>query len=215
MNTHAEFDLYLSEYQKDMVKIINKYRKAHHKLSVEEIVSEANLLLVKGKDKIIETLDKEFDQNNFKRMAYAYVRNAINWSNYRAINSKDGKMQNKILDAMHSLHDENVTTFELAVETNGCEDELEIFSNQQFLKNFIHVLTKYYYLLSNNEIKLLSYIQKGLNQYEISEKMGVTHQAISYAIIGLKEKVKSQFNFNDIYNQKEVKGQASLEALFS
>ena len=128
MKTHTEFDLYLSEYQKDMVKIINKYRKAYHKLSVEEIVSEANLLLVKGKDKIIETLGKEFDQNNFKRMAYAYVRNAINWSNYRAINSKDGKMQNKILDAIHNLHDENVTTFELAVETNGCEDELEIFS---------------------------------------------------------------------------------------
>ncbi len=208
------FDTYLSEYQEDMVRIIGKHRKKWHKLSIEEIVSEANLLLIKGKDKIIETLKEEFNKTNFQKMAYAYVRNAITWSHHKATNCKDGKMQSKILDGVHNHDDEAVTTFELAIETVGQEDELEIFSNKKFLKNFIHVLTKYYYLLSDNETRILSYMQKGMNQYEIAKKMNVTHQAISHAVLGLKHKVKSQFDFNDIYNQNEGKGQSSLEALF-
>ena len=154
VNMEELFDLYLSEYQKDMVRIIGKHRKKWHKLSIEEIASEANLLLVKGKKKIIETLNKEFDKTNFQKMAYAYVRNAITWSHHKAINCKDGKMQSKILDGVHNHDDEAVTTFELAVETVGQEDELEIFSNKKVLKNFIHVLTKYYYLLSDNETRI-------------------------------------------------------------
>lgn len=209
------FDGYLCEYQEDMVKIIAKHRNNYHKLSVEEIVSEANLLILKGKNKIIETLGDDFDHTNFKKMCYAYVKNAISWSHYKAINSKDGKMKSKILDSTHTLHDESVTTFEFAVETIGDETELEIFSNKEALKNFIHVLTKYYSLLSKNEIKLLSYIQKGLNQYQISEEMGVTHQAISHAVVCLREKVNSQFKFSEIYNESKLGGQAALEASLS
>ena len=207
------FDRYLCEYQEDMVKIVGKHRRNYHQLSLEEIISEANLLLVKGKDKFIKTLGPDLlDQNNFKRMAYAYVKNAISWSNHRAINSKDGKMKSKILDSTHNLNDESVTTFELAVKTIGDDTELEIFSNKDALKNFIHVLTKYYYLLTDGETRILSYMQKGLNQYEISEEMGVTRQAVSYAIIGLKEKVQSQFDFNDIYNENCLNGQSALES---
>jgi len=216
MTNSDSFDAYLSKYQEDMLKIISKHRRHYHKLSVEEIISEANLLLLKGKDKIIDTLGEEFNENNFKKMAYAYVKNCISWSNHEALNSKRGKMQSKILDSMHSLDDgEPVTTFELAMETVGKDDELEIFSSKDGLKNFIHVLTQYYYLLSDNETKILSYMQKGMNQYEMSAEMGVTRQAISFALIGLKEKVSSQFNFRDIYNENSNTGQKALDSLFS
>ena len=59
----AQFEQYLSEYQEDLVKIIGKYRRNYHQLSAEEIASEANLRLIKGRDKIIESLGNDFNQN--------------------------------------------------------------------------------------------------------------------------------------------------------
>lgn len=206
------FDEYLASYQEDIVKIVGKYRRPNHALSHDEISSEANLLLIKGKNKILEKLGDDFSHVNFKKMAFAYVKNAINWSNYAEKNSKDSK---NLVDSVHQSEDGPLTTYELALETQGKEDDFDFLKNTDHLKQFIHVLTNYSYLLTESEIKIISYMQKGLNQYDISEKLNVTHQAISFAVIKLKEKLKSQFNFNDIYNEKDLKGQAALEALFS
>ena len=207
----AQFEQYLSEYQEDLVKIIGKHRRNYHQLSAEEIASEANLLLIKGRDKIIKSLGNDFNQNSFKRMAYAYVKNAISWSNHKELNNKAGKMRKKIVDLVHEGEDGPITTFDLALQKAGEEDCAEIFSNSDALKNFIHVLVKYYYLLTDNEVKILSYMQKGMNQYDMAEKTGVTRQAISHAILGLKEKIQSQFDFEDIYHEKKIGGQSALE----
>jgi predicted transcriptional regulator len=206
------FDRYLADYQEDIIKIVGKHRNNYHSLSHDEVSSEANSLLVKGKNKILEKLGDDFSHVNFKKMAFAYVKNAISWSNYAEKNSKHSK---NILDSVHEGEDGPMTTYELALETQGKEDDLDFLKNSDHLKQFIHVLTNYSYLLSESEIKIISYMQKGLNQYDISKELNVTHQAISFAVIKLKEKLKSQFNFNDIYNEESVNGQAALEELFS
>ena len=206
------FDEYLAEYQQDIAKIIGKHRHANHALSHDEIVSEANLLLIKGKNKILEKLGKDFSHANFKKMAFAYVRNAINWSHYSENNSKEAK---NLLDSVHESEDGPMTTYELALETQGVEDDLDILKNTDSLKQFIHVLTHYSYLLSESEVKIISYMQKGLKQEQISEKLGVTHQAISFAVVKLKEKLQSQFNLTDILNQKAPKGKEAIANFFS
>ena len=208
----SRFDSYLSSYQNDMVKIIGKYRHKNHKLSPEEVISEANILLIKNKNNILNKLDEDFNEINFKKMAFAYVKNAINWSNYAEKNSKESK---NLLDSVHESEDGPMTTFDLALETQGVEDELDIFKDSISCKDFLHVLTQYAYILSENEVKIISYMQKGLNQYEISEKLGITHQAISFAVVGLKEKLKSQFKFADIMSSKTPNGKRALASFFS
>jgi RNA polymerase sigma factor (sigma-70 family) len=205
------FDEYLSDYQEDIIKIVGKHRHSNHALSHDEVISESNILLIKSKGKILEKLDKDFSHVNFKKMAFAFVRNAISWSHYAEYNSKDSK---NLLDNLHQGEDGPMTTYELAIETQCIEDDIDSITDVDHLKQFIHVLINYSYLLTENEIKIISYVQKGLSQDQISEKLNVTHQAVSFAVVKLKQKLKSQFNFNDIYNQKEPKGQSCLEALF-
>tara|TARA_A100001515_G_C4561564_1_gene206784 strand:+ start:78 stop:947 length:870 start_codon:yes stop_codon:yes gene_type:complete len=205
------FDDYLSKYQEDMVKIVGKYRHPNHAMTAEEVISEANILLIKGKNKILEKLKDDFNEVNFKRMAFAYVKNAINWTNYSERNSKDAK---NLADGIHESEDGPKTTFELAIETQGVEDETDLFSNTESLKQFLHVLTQYAYILTENETKLISYLQKGLSQDEISEKLGVTHQAVSFCFVNLKKKLKSQFRFGEVMSEKRNAGEKAMAKFF-
>jgi RNA polymerase sigma factor (sigma-70 family) len=205
------FDDYLSKYQEDMVKIVGKYRYANHAMSAEEVISEANLLLIKGKNKILEELQDDFNEVNFKKMAFAYVKNAISWTNYAERNSKDAR---NLADGVHESEDGPKTTFELAIDTQGVEDEVDLFSNTESLKQFLHVLTQYSYILTENETKLISYLQKGLSQDQISEKLGVTHQAISFCFVNLRKKIKSQFRFGEIMSEKRNAGEKAMAKFF-
>lgn len=206
------FDKYISEYQEDIVKIVGKYRHPSHALTNNEIISEANILLIKSKQKILDLLGNEFDQVNFKKMAFAYVKNAISWTNYSEMNSKDSK---HLSDGVHQSDDGPITTYELALETQSSEDDADLLGSPESLKQFLHVLTEYSYILTEGETKILSYLQKGLTHDEMSEKLGVTRQAISFAFIKLKEKLKSQFNFNDIFSEKRSNGTKAISDFFS
>ena len=193
------YDSFLCEYQKDIKKIIGKYRKAYHKLSPEDLFSEANLYLVKYKKKILSTFNKEtpLTQAEFKKIAFHYVKNCINWSHSREYNEKDNLNR---VDQIHNTEEGVKTTFELAVETSGKEDDPIDDAHDLNLKRFMHVLLNYSYLLTESETKILSYIEKGLNQDAISEKLGVTRQAVSHSFVQMKEKLNSQFKFENILN---------------
>ena len=55
------YDIWLAEFQPDIVRIIGKFRKNFHHLDLEEVASQANLALIKGKEKLISTYDGEFN----------------------------------------------------------------------------------------------------------------------------------------------------------
>jgi len=194
------FDDFLVEFQDDIKRIAGKFKKHFHLLSDDEIYSECNLHLLKGKEKILSTFsqDSDFTREQFKKIAYHYVKNEVVWSHYRVQNKSYNRRR---LDGFVETEDGTKTTFEAAIETRGVENE-ELDNDNLFLqansKQFFHILTKYCYLLTEKECVILSYAQKGVNQYEISKKLKVTHQAVSAMFLGIQDKLKNFFNFNEV-----------------
>jgi RNA polymerase sigma factor (sigma-70 family) len=208
------FDEFLTSYQEDIKKIVGRHRNSFHKLSFEDVVSEANLILLKGKRKILEACGKDFDMILLKKVCFAYVKNAIIWSHYKE--GKDKDYINK-LDSMHHSHEFGlITTFDLSLQTTSKEEFDDFYENnnpkesserRENLKSFFDVLVKYTYLLTDTEISTISYLKKGLNCYEIASEIGVTHQAVSASVRNLNEKISSHFNLNKLspsYISKEI-----------
>ncbi len=84
-----QFNLWLQDFQTDIIKIVGKYRKSYHKLSSEEVISEINISLLKKRTGLIEYMIKNdgFHQQNFKRSAFVYSRNLISWTHSYMMNS--------------------------------------------------------------------------------------------------------------------------------
>ena len=193
------FDEYLVNFQLDIKRIVGKFKKNFHALSDEEIYSECNIHLLKNKEKIVSSLeDQELTEMEFKKIAYHYTKNEVVWSHYRF---KNKAYEKRKLDGVSNTEDGPKTTFEITIDTLGCENE-ELDNDFDFFqknsKQFFHVLKEYAYLLNENESKILSYLSQGLNQDSIAEKLGVTHQAISFAVIKLQEKLNAFFSFDEI-----------------
>ena len=66
---------------------------------------------------------------------------------------------------------------------------------------------------------MLSFIQKGFNQEQISIEFGVTRQAVSALFIGMKEKLNQFFDFNEVLNGGDSrsieKGKESINNFFA
>jgi predicted DNA-binding protein YlxM (UPF0122 family) len=214
------FDQYLIEFQEDIKRIVGKFKKSFHALSDEEIYSECNLHLLKNKEKILNSFpsDQDFNQSEFKKIAYHYVKNEAVWAHYRFTNKSYNRRK---LDGYTETEDGTKTVFEAAIETQGEEnkeldnDEIYFQSNS---KQFFHVLTKYCYLLTEKECKLLSFYQKGLSQVKISEELEVTHQAISTMFLGIQEKLNHFFDAKEVLqggNSNDIsKGKQSMNSFF-
>lgn len=214
------FDQYLVEFQQDIRRIVGKFKKNFHALSDEEIYSECNLHLLKNKEKILKTFskDQQFDQSEFKKIAYHYVKNEAVWTHYRFINKSYNRRK---LDAFTETEEGTKTVFEAAIENQGKENE-EIDNDKAYFesnsKQFLHILTKYCYLLTEMECKLLSYLHKGLSQEQIANKLKVTHQAISAGFVGMQQKLNNFFNTEEVFagghSSSITKGQESMNNFF-
>jgi RNA polymerase sigma factor (sigma-70 family) len=198
------FDGYLSKYQDDINRIVGKFRYSTHQLTHDEVVSEANLSLIRKRDEILTNFDGEFDEVSFKKLAYRFVRNVIKWTHWRIVHSS---YVQKRTDLQHSTEDGFKSTYELAVETNGYEEEFyEDFDRATKCEFLLKMVKEYSGILTDGEVKVLSFLEKGLTQDEIAEKLGVTHQAISCASIKIFDKIKAHFGsqaikddtFNDV-----------------
>jgi len=186
------FDSYLKNYQDDINRIVGKFRYSSHLLSHDELVSEVNLSLIKKRDEILSNYQGDFNEVNFKKLAYAFVRNVIKWTNYRVARSP---YVGKRVDLQHNTEDGFKSTYELAVETNGEEDSFfENHDRNEKYSYLMKVVREYSSLFSDKEIKVLSFLEMGLTQHEIADKLGVTHQAISLMSIKVFDKIKSRFN---------------------
>lgn len=212
----AEFNQFLEKYQEDINKIVGKYRGAKHHLSHEEIVSEVNLSFVKKRDELIFRCDGDFSSTEFRKLAFAFVRNVTRWSFGRVGKQAYVKRRN---DFCYTTEDGPKTSFELAITTDGEEDPFyEDFDRNSKCEHIVDVLKHYSGLLTDGELKVFSMMQKGMDQYEISTALGITRQAVSVAWIKISEKIRNYVPKEALYDhsyEKVTKGHDSIRDFFA
>jgi DNA-binding NarL/FixJ family response regulator len=210
------FDSYLNDFQDDINRIVGKFRYPSHLLSHEELVSESNLSLIKKRDEILTNFEGVFIEVSFKKLAYMFVRNIIKWTNYRIARSP---YVGKRVDLQHSTEDGSKTTYELAVETNGEEESFfEEYDRNEKCSYLMKMIKEYSALLTDKEVKVLSFLEVGLTQYEIAEKLDITHQAVSLMSIKIFDKIKSHFGSKVIQDNsfdKVVEGHRAISSFFN
>jgi DNA-binding NarL/FixJ family response regulator len=218
--TNSElFDKYLIDFQPDLKRIIGKHRFDNHQLGEDEVLSEINVYLLKKKDNIIDYRDEErditeFTHIGFKKAAFSYARNLIKWTHMRKVKSPFVRRR---ADGIHTTDQGQMTTFEMMCETLGEEDDGFEFDSSAKSKYVVKLLTEYSNLLTPNESKIIELMEKGKNQYTIGEELGVTHQAVSIAVIKLVRKIRSHLKFDyktDSSSHKVTKGRNSIKSLF-
>ena len=210
------FDGYLENFQEDIKKIIGKYRRPNHHLSPEELASEVNHSLLEKRDSVISNFEGEFTESNFKKIAYAFVRNVLKWSQWRIGQSP---YVGKRTDVEHYTEDGVKSSFDMALDTNGCgEDFYEDFDRNSKCKFLLKMVKDYCSIFTDQEVKVLSFLEKGMKHAEIADRLGVTHQNISILSISVGDKIKAHLakdaltdsSYNDV-----AKGRKSISDFFT
>lgn len=211
-----KFDAFLEEYQEDINKIVGKHRGVNHLLSHEEVISEVNLSFIKKRDELIFHFGADFEQTNFRKLAFSFVRNVCRWSYGKLAKNNYVKRRQ---DNTFYTEDGPKTTFEHAVDRIGEEESFyENFDRNEKCQFLMKMIKEYTGILTDAEIKVLSMMEKGMNQYEMSEETGVTRQAISVMSIKIFEKIRAHFTVDVIHdNSYEAvsKGYESIKNFFS
>lgn len=205
------YDIWLAEFQPDIVRIIGKFRKNFHHLDLEEVASQANLALIKGKEKLISTYDGEFNYSAFQKMAYTYVKNIINWSHYR---EDQRPYVNKRSDTVHESEDGPKTSFEMAIETLGYEDNCidNLFVSKKY-KMILDTIKKYYDILTENEVKIISMMEKGMKEEQIAESLQVTRQAVNFNMHKIIQKLNSYIKPKEVFNTDHKQVSQGINAI--
>ena len=217
-----QFNTWLENYQVDLAKIIGKYRGSNHMLSQEELLSEINTQLLKKRESLIKYTINEggFNENSFKKSAFVYARNLIKWSHSSAKNKSYVKRRDD--RSFFDKEDGLKTSFDLAVETKGAnpEDDPDNFVNLEAIsefKNILSVIKKYYDILTEQEVKVLSMMELSLSEEDIANKLNVSRQAINFTTHNIYAKVKSFINPKEVFNssfEKIQKGKSCINNFF-
>jgi RNA polymerase sigma factor (sigma-70 family) len=210
------FDEYLNNFQEDINRIIGKFRYESHQLSHADLVSEANLSLIKKRDEILSNFSEDFTEANFKKLAYSFVRNIIKWTQWRIARSP---YVNKRSNFEHSTEDGYKTTFDLAIEKGeyGEEDFYENFDRNAKYSFLLKMIKEYSSILTDKEVKVLTFLEKGMNHYEIADKLEITHQAVSLMSIKIADKIKAHLSkdaLKDNSYDQVSKGHKSIANFF-
>ena len=223
----AQFNEWLSSFQEDLRKIVGKHRKANHVLSHEEIISEINISLIKKRDHLVDYMHKNggFNEQNFKKSAFVYSRNLTKWSHLSITNKSYHKRRDDrvFYDKDGDGDDPFKTSYELAIDTQGesPEDDPNHFVNVEQMEkiaNHYRVIKEYYNILTVQEIKILSMLEKGMTEKEMSAKIGITHQAVNYAKASISKKIASYMRFdqlNDTNFHSVCEGNKAINSFFS
>ena len=223
MNQNKEtlFDAWLSDYQKDFLKIATKYRLAKHPLSIEEIISEINIGILKKKESLIYGDGSIMDsETTFKKVAYAYARNFISWT-ADGVSLKDKKYLTLRNDGVISTEEDgDISLFDYISQTIGEEDSFfQKLNESKKYKNIIKWILEYSEFLSPHQKNLFELIIAGKKFNFIADLTGVTHQAISAAAIDIFDSIKSHIKIdllNDADDGLKIKeGYSAVNYLFS
>ena len=204
---------WLSEYQDSMIKIISKYRKPHHKLSVEEIISEVNNYFInKLSDKVFE------NETEFKKFLYANCRNFIKWTSKGGLSSKQQKYYEKKDDSLVKSDEGDKTIFDYMCQTIGAEDPIFAKLNHSDKhNNIIKWLLDYSDILTPRQKNIFPFVLQGKTLDELGEALGVTHQAISHSILDIYDRIKSYIKIDineDCDKTFLIEGNKSINYLF-
>lgn len=213
MNNKEQVLHWLGEHQPDLIKIVGKHIKPHHKLSVEEVVSEINNYF------LTKLIDKNFEnKTEFHKFIYRVARNFIAWT-AKGSKRKDVDYNSKKVD--YTLEDGEggqMTAFEHVCNTLGAEDanfaKLDISDQYQ---NILKWLLDYSEILTPRQKNLLPFVLQGKNLDDLAKALKVTHQAISHSILDMNERIKSHIKINineDCDKTVLIEGNKSINYLF-
>lgn len=187
MNNKEKNTQWLSEYQNDLIKIVSKNRRQHHVQSVEEIVSDINNHMLS------KLIDMEFENvTEFRKFTYRTAVNFVRW-NAKGSTNRDKKYYKHRVDALVQSEDPDVeTAFDLAVITLGEDDpEFVAMNKSTKFENIKKWIFEYSNFLSEHQKTILPYVLKGRKLSDIADALEVTHQAISFSVIEIFERIKS------------------------
>jgi hypothetical protein len=219
MNNKEQTLHWLGEYQSDLIKIVSKHRKAHHKLSVEEIISELNNYFINKVDNLLENHPEIKDKKVFKYFLYKMARNFISWTSEGGYSSKDKKYTRFKVDyIVTDDEDGEKTAFEHICDTVGDQDPEFIKLNQsQKYENILKWLIDYSDALTLRQKNLLPFVLQGKTLDDLGKALKVTHQAISHSILDMHDRIKSYLKINineDCDKTILIEGNKSINYLF-
>lgn len=205
---------WLSDYQGDMIKIVGKHRKAHHKLSLEEIISDVNNYFINS------LIDKVFPTEvDFQKFTYMLCRNFVKWTAKGGHSYKEKKYQDKKNDYTVETDEGSKTIFDYVCQTIGDEDpnfaKLNISDKHE---NIIKWLLDYSDILTPRQKNIFPFILQGKTIDELGEALGVSHQAVSHSICNIYERIKSYIKISineDCDEEVLTQGNKAINYLFS
>ncbi len=213
-----QFNLWLDQYQIDLKKIIGKYRRSNHMLTHEELMSEINMSLLKKRNDLIKyiTSNGEFNENNFKKSAFVYARNLVKWSHMSIRNSSYVRRRDD--GVFYDEEDGFKTSFEIAVDTTGIDpnDDPNNIANKDILityKDFLSNVRKYFDILSEGQVKVLSMLERGMTEEQIAKKLNVTRQAVNLTTHNIYKIIKSYVNPKEVFGDSYKKVQSGNQSI--
>ena len=219
MTDQEKFLKYLSEFQNDLHRLVSRGRSDFNVLSVEEIASNLNLTLMKKMDSIISFRDtdkgfNEFSFESFKYIVCIYSRKSPTWDHYRQLSSKYVSRRN---DSLIQTEEGAKTSFDIACETCGENADVD-FDSKQKIEYYFELIKDYTNWFTEIEVKILESLMEGENQFNISNQLGVTHQAVSASFMNLKEKLKARIKIrlDEDFSWENIRiGKDAMNDLFS
>ena len=216
-----EFDDFITEYQPHLIRIVGKHRRSNHHLTLDEIISEINIELLKYQATIQEKCSessqtREERRSTFRKLAYSYARNIISWRQSAISSSKAVRRR---LDILHHTAEGVKTSFEVVSESHGEKDDsIEEWDALGKMKHVLCMIRKYSALLTERELLVLRWYETGKTQEEIASRLGVTHQAISITFSSICEKIQKGLHIDfssDNTAHKVTEGNQAVADLFS
>lgn len=213
MNQKSKAILWLESYQNDLIKIISKYRKSHHALSVEEILSDVNNSFL---SKIIHKINFE-NETDCKKFLYRMAVQSVRWT-AKGSTSKDQKYFSHKVDSLVSsnIEDENIeTVFDLAIHTMGEEDQyFKDLNKSNKYENIKKWIFDYSDIITEQQKAILPFVMKGKTLDEVGDALNITHQAVSALVLDAFDRIKRSIDISK--SEKEIlkKGNESIKYLF-
>ena len=205
---------WLSEYQGDMIKIVSKHRRPHHKLTVEEIISEVNNYCIN------KLFDKVFDnETEFRKFTHMTCRNFIKWTASGGFAYGDKKYLERKDDSLVKSDEGDKTIFDYMCQTIGAEDpSFAKLNHSEKYDNIIKWLLDYSDILTPRQKNIFPFVLQGKTLDELGNALGVTHQAISHSIMDIYDRIKSYIKIDineDCDKEILIKGNKAINYLFS
>jgi len=219
ISPHPNADLfhqYLGSSQDIILKVVAKFRRSNHHLSVSEIVSDVNHSLLQKRDEILSKFRGDFTETNFNKLLGGFAFNCIRWKQCEISRSK---YVSKRTNLQHTTDEGHKSTFDVALELTGCgEGFYENFDRNSKYSFLLKMVKEYSSIFTDKEVKVLSFLQKGLGHYDIADKLGVSHQAISLLSISAGEKIKAYLgrdSLKDAFYKEVSKGHKGIADFFA